>query len=355
MGSSGKPAAGTGFSLGSDNHSGVHPTILAAVVAANGGHVPAYGMDDLSQAAVATLCRRFGASSAHLVFNGTAANVLALGALVPSHGSILCADSAHIHNDECAAPERALGCKLQAVPTADGKLTPAMLEPLLWRRGDQHVAQPTVISISQPTEWGTLYSLDELRELVAFARRQRLRVHVDGARLVNAAAALAVDLAALGGELGIDALSLGGTKNGLMGGEAVLLFDPALGGELRYRRKQHMQLGSKMRFVAAQFLAWLADDLWREMALHANAMAARLGQAAARLPQVQMRQRVQSNAIFARLPPAWLAPLRAQAFFYLWHAPSHEVRWMTSFDTPVTAIDAFVARLQGLAADADAA
>lgn len=336
--------------FGSDNHSGVHPEILAAITAANTGHAPAYGTDPISEAAYALFREHFGDVSVFFVFGGTAANVLALATLAQPFEAILCSDCAHIQVDECGAPERFIGAKLLLGQAPHGKLHPDALRPHLIRGGDQHFAQPRVLSITQPTELGTVYSLDELRALAAFAQAHHLKVHMDGARLVNAAAALDVPLRDIVQAANVDVLSFGGTKNGLLMGEAVVFFNKDAARTFKYTRKQGMQLPSKMRFVAAQFCAFLGTDLWRRNALHANAMAQALAAEIRAVPGVQITQAVDANAVFARLPAAWVKPLRERAFFYIWDEHTHEARFMTTFDTELRDITAFGTAMRSLAA-----
>ena len=338
----------TAPSLGSDNHSGVHPEIMDAILAVNRGHVPAYGIDPVSQQATEVFRRHFGAVEVALVFNGTAANVLALRSMMPSHAAVLCCSTAHLHVDECAAPEFHVGCKVQAVPHVQGKITPQAIEAQMVRTGDQHYATPRVVSVTQATELGTVYTLEELRAIEATCRTHGLLLHMDGSRLLNAAAYLEVPLKEL--TAGVDVLSFGGTKNGLMLGEAVVFFNSALARDFAYIRKQGMQLGSKLRFVAAQFIALLQGDLWLRNAQHAHAMACRLAAGAAAVPGVRITQPVQSNAVFAQFPRAWLKALRRQSFFYVWSEAPFEVRWMTSFDSTAAQIDAFVDALKEAAA-----
>ena len=327
-----QPTANRGF--GSDNHSGVHPTILEALMAANGGHAPSYGTDPLTRETSKLFQEALGPTAeAFFVFNGTASNVLCLESLVQPHQSILCGITSHLWLDECGAPERYLGSKLVPVPTHAGKLRSEDLEAHLIRRGDQHFAQPGALSITQPTELGTTYSIDELEELIDFARKHALKIHIDGARLGNAASHLGLPLRALAGDLGIDALSFGGTKNGLLGAEAVVLFGQATTAGFRHRRKQAMQLPSKTRFIAAQFSAYLRNDLWKEIASHANHMAKVLHHQIATLDTVEVPYPVESNAVFALIPKTWVKPLRRSHFFYVWETDPCMVRLMTSFDT----------------------
>ena len=318
----------------SDNNAGVHPRVLDAVRAANQGHAVAYGDDAYTERAVRLFRERFGGSAeVFFVFGGTGANVAALAALTRPHHAVVCAETAHVNVDECGAPERFAGCKLVALPTPDGKLRPGQVEPLLARRGDQHHVQPRVVTVSQPTELGTVYTVEELARLAEFAHREGMLLHVDGARLANAAAHLGAPLSELTAGAGVDVLSFGGTKNGMMYGEAVVFFDPALAADFRFVRKQCAQLPSKMRFVAAQFTALLTEDLWLETASHANRMARALAEELRRIPRVELTQPVESNAVFAVLPPAAVERVRERFFFYVWDERTSEVRLMCSFDT----------------------
>ncbi len=343
----------------SDNYAGVHPRVMAALAAANdgpeyGGPAPAYGADALTQAALARFKEVLGESAeAFFVFLGTAANVLALKAMTRPHHAVLCASTAHINVDECGAPEAQLGCKLFHVDTPDGKLTPALLRPFLLHLGNEHHNQPRVVSIAQATELGTLYTQGEIRALANFAHDNGMFLHMDGARLGNAAAALGVGLRELTADAGVDALSFGGTKNGLMFGEAVVFFRPELARDFQYLRKQAMQLCSKMRFIAAQFLALLENDLWRENAAHANAMAGLLATRLAHAPGVAIAQAPQTNAVFATLKPEAIARLQERFAFYVWNHEANLVRWMTSFATTEAEVEAFAlaVRLEAKAGD----
>src|SRR5256714_5408967 len=291
--------------FGSDNHAGVLPEVLDAIAAANVGHARSYGADEWTARAEERFRAHFGEqASAFLVFNGTAANVVGLRALLRPYEAVVCAETAHLNVDECGAPEFNAGIKLLAVPTPDGKLTPELVAPRLTRFGDEHAVQPRVISISQSTELGTVYSAAEVAALAELAHEQGLLLHVDGARLANAAAALDAPLRALTTDAGVDALSFGGTKNGLLAGQAIVLLRAGLDAPMPYLRKQSMQLASKMRFLAAQFDALLDGDAWRAPAAHANAMAARLAEAGPTLPGGMITQPVQANAVFALLPPS---------------------------------------------------
>jgi threonine aldolase len=331
----------------SDNNAGIHPVILEAIARANVGHALAYGGDPWTERAVARFREHLGSHvDVHFVFNGTGANVLGLSALLKPYHAILCSESAHINVDECGAPEKATGCKLVDIPTPDGKLTPALVEPRIRGLGDQHHVQPRVISISQSTEMGTVYTPEEIRALADLAHRHGLYLHMDGARISNAAAALGVPLRAITTDAGVDVLSFGGTKIGLMMGEAVVVFEPKLAPDFRFLRKQGMQLASKMRFVAAQFDALLRDDLWRRSAEHANRMARLLAAEAARVPGVALARPVEANAVFPILPARAAEALLQDWLFYPWDPARGEYRWVCSFDTTEGDVKAFVSALR---------
>ena len=334
-------------SFASDNGAGVHPAVLAAIAAANHGHASAYGNDAWTASASDALRAAFGGAAEVLfTFGGTGANVVALATITRRYDAILCADSAHIFNSECAAVEHFCGGKLLPIATSDGKLSPALLAPALGPTRGVHQTRARVVSITQPTEWGVLYSVDEMRALTDFAHAHELLVHVDGARYANAAAALGVSLAGLSADVGVDVLSFGGTKNGLLGAEAVLLFDPALALEAAYARKQATQLASKMRFIAAQFLAYLENDLWRELASHANAMAQRLAIVLGDVAGLELVCPVQTNMLFPRLPRGVLDALQRDHYFYTWRDSDAVARWVTSFDTTREDIDLFAAAVK---------
>ena len=338
----------------SDNSAGIHPEVLAAIAAANEGHALAYGADRWTESALGLFRAEFGEDSGtYLVYGGTGANVVGLGTLLQPWDAVLCAATAHINVDECGAPERFLGCKLLPLQTTDGKLRPEMIRDTVGVLGPDHQAhhvRPRVISISQSTEYGTVYRPDELRALSAVAREYGLLLHMDGARLGNAAAALDVPLRALTTDAGVDVLSFGGTKNGAMGAEAVVIFDRGRDESARFGRKQATQLPSKMRYVAAQFEALLRNGLWRRNAAHANRMARRLAEGAASVPGVAITQSVDANAVFARLPGDRIAPLQEKRFFYVWDAAGDEVRWMCSFDTTEQDVDDFVGEIRAVLA-----
>jgi threonine aldolase len=327
----------------SDNHAGVHPEVIAAIAAANVGHAAAYGDDPWTARAQERFREHFGpAAQAYPVFNGTGANVLCIEALTHPWEGVVCARSAHMNVDECGAPERA-GRKLLVLDTPDGRLTPELVAPLLVRIGDEHVVQPRVISITQSTELGTVYPPDAVAALAEWAHAHDMLLHVDGARLCNAATALGVPLRALTSDAGADALSFGGTKNGVMGAEAVVLLRDDVAEGFRYRRMRAMQLASKMRFVSAQLEALLAGDLWQRSAAHANAMARRLHAAVRDLPGLTITQPVEANVVFAVLAPEATERLQRDWPFYVWDENTGEVRWMCSWDTTPEDVDAFAA------------
>ncbi|MDT5156923.1 MAG: threonine aldolase [Acidobacteriota bacterium] len=318
----------------SDNNAGVHPRVLDSVRSANQGHVVAYGDDIYTETAVGRFREQFGAGvEVFFIFGGTGANVLSLSALMRPYEAVVCAETAHINVDECGAPEKFAGCKLIDLSTPDGKLRVEQIEPLLTRAGDQHHVQPRVVSISQPTELGTVYAVEELKRIADFAHARGLLLHMDGARLANAAAHLGVSLRELTAGAGVDVLSFGGTKNGMMYGEAVVFFDPSLAEGFKFVRKQGAQLPSKMRFIAAQFTALFAEDLWLETATHANRMAQLVAAALREIPQVRLTQPVESNAVFAVVPRESIERIRERFFFYVWNEQTSEVRLMCSFDT----------------------
>lgn len=334
----------TGKSFGSDNHAGIHPSVLAAIMAANAGDAVAYGDDQLTQTALARLCAASGARQAYLVFNGTAANILGLSLMLRPFEAVICAESSHVNVDECGAAEQLLGCKLLPVATPDGKLTPDLVATRLTGLGDEHRVQPRVIQIAQVTELGTCYSLAELRDLRDFGRERGLMIYLDGARVANAAAHLDCTLADIAA--GADVLSFGGTKNGALAVEAVLVMTDGLAAGARYRRKQLIQLASKMRFLAAQAEALLTDDLWLASARHANAMAQRLARALDVLPGVRLAFPVESNGVFAELGRQQAARLQREWDFHIWSDSADGrcvARWMTAFDTSEEDVDRLAA------------
>jgi threonine aldolase len=330
----------------SDNHAGVHPDVLASIADANAGHAASYGGDPWTAGALQRFREHFGpAAEAFPVFNGTAANVLCLEAMTQPWEAVVCARTAHLNVDECGAPERA-GRKLLAVDTPDGRLEPEMVAPLLQRIGDEHVSQPRVISITQSTELGTVYAPDAIAALADWAHAHDMLLHLDGARLANAAAALGCSLGALTTDVGVDAVSFGGTKNGAMGAEAVVLLRAGLAAGFLYRRKQAMQLGSKLRYVSAQLDALLTNDLWRRNAEHSNAMAQRLANGVRDIDGVHMTQPVEANVVFAIIDPAVTERLQRDWPFYVWDENTGEVRWMAAWDTTPEDVDAFAADIR---------
>ncbi|MFM8954053.1 MAG: threonine aldolase family protein [Planctomycetaceae bacterium] len=337
-------AAWRGFA--SDNYAGPHPDVLAAVAAATAGHAAAYGGDDVTARLDAAVKREFGPTAeAFPMFNGTGANVVALASLIRGRGAVVCAETAHVHVDEGGAPEAIAGIKLWTVATADGRLTPALVDTQAWGFDDVHRARPAVVSITQSTELGTVYAPAEIRALADQAHAHGMRLHVDGARLANAAASLGVSLGGVTSALGVDAVTFGGTKNGALGAEAVIVFDPETAEAVRRLRKTFGQLPSKMRFISAQLLALLEGGLWQRNASHANAMAARLAAAVGGIPGVSIVRPVQANAVFAVLPADVTARLQTKHRFYTWNQVTGEVRWMCSWDTTPADIDAFAADL----------
>lgn len=343
-----EPSADTfcrGFA--SDNFAGIHARILERIAAVNHGHAMAYGDDAVTARARASFDRLFEqAVSTHFVFNGTAANVLALMAFQKPYGTVLCSDLAHLWNDESTAPERTLGMRVTPLPSVDGKIDPTALADVLGRGHGVHGAVPVALTITQPTEVGTLYTVDELRILSGLAHAHGLGVHVDGARLGCAVAALGTSARAMLLEGGVDVVSFGGTKQGMLCGEAVVFLTPGLDADFPYWQKLGMQLASKTRFISAQFEALLEDDLWIENGQRANAMASRLHRAVQDLPCVEVAFPVQANSVFARIPVDLLEPLQRETFFWPWDARAGLVRWMCAFDSTPGDIDRFVATLR---------
>jgi threonine aldolase len=341
------PAALSRKSFGSDNHAGAHPAVLDALSQASRGDVTAYGDDPWTARVTAQLSDEFGASGVFFVFNGTGANVLGISLMLRPYEAVICAEGAHLNVDECGAAERIIGCKLLTVPAADGKLTPELITTRLGGRGDEHRAQPRAVAITQATEVGTCYTVQELRQLGDFCHANGLLVYTDGARLANAAAFLGCSLADLAAH--VDVLSFGGTKNGAVGAEALIVMNPSLAADVPFQRKQQMQLASKMRYLAAQFGALLDGQLWLSNARHANAMARRLADGVSGVPGVRLWQPVESNGVFAALDPALVEPLQREWNFYIWDAGEHVARWMAAFDTTEEDVDAFVAAIRAAA------
>jgi len=324
----------------SDNNAGVHPDVLKAIASANEGHTPSYGHDPWTERAEAIFRDHFGEdASVWLVLNGTAANVLGLQAVTRPHHAVVCARGAHIDVDECGAPERFTGCKLIPVVTSDGKLRPDDITRQLHSVGDEHRVQPRVVSITQATELGTVYSAAEVSRLAAIAHRHDLLLHMDGARIANAAVSLGIPFRQFTADAVVDLLSFGGTKNGLMAAEAVVFLGGLRPEEMPFIRKQGMQLASKMRFVAAQFIALLGTDLWRRNAEQANRMARLLADRLREVPGLTLTQAVEANGVFARVPPAHISASQGENCFHLWNPEISEVRWMTAWDTTVDDVE----------------
>lgn len=331
----------------SDNNSGAHPAVLVSIADANDGHAHAYGDDPWTARGVRALRGHVGdGADVFFVFNGTGANVTGLSSLLGPGDAVVCPASAHIAVDECGAPERFTGCKVLTLPTSDGKLTPVDVVPLLAVHGVQHHSQPKVISISQVAETGTVYSVEEVRALADLAHEHGMLLHMDGARVANAAVALGVPIRAFTTDAGVDVLSFGGTKNGLLFGEAACFLTPGLAERYLYQRKSGAQLASKMRFVGAQFAAVYGSSLWHELASHANAMAARLA-AGAQAAGVELAWRAQANEVFAILPARVVPALRAVTDFYDWETRGDTVvvRWVCSWDTTEKDVERFVAAI----------
>lgn len=332
----------------SDNYAGVHPEIMDALVRANADHAGSYGGDPYTERAVSLFRQHFGEDAqVYLVYNGTAANTLGLSAITKSYNSIICSSLAHINVDESTAPEKFTGCKLITIDSPDCKLQPEQIEAKIQRVGDQHHPQVKVISISQSTEYGTVYTADEIRSISAVARKHGLYLHMDGSRISNAAVSLGADFRSFTRDAGVDVLSFGGTKNGMMFGEAVVFFDQQLATDFLYIRKQGMQLHSKMRFIGAQFEALLSNDLWKRNAMHANKMARKLADVIKQYGGT-ITQSVDANGVFAMLPVSMIAPLQEERFFYIWNDVTNEIRLMCSFETREEDIEAFGRRMRAL-------
>ena len=334
----------SGRAFASDNWAGVHPEVLEAMAAANVGHVPSYGADHYTLDAIDRIAAEVGEDSEiFLVFSGTAANVLCLQSMVLSHQAVICAETAHVHTSECGAAEKHIGCKLLPVPSPNGKITVAGIREHLHDIGNEHHVQPRAITITQATEYGTVYTPQEIRVIADFAHANSLLLHMDGARIFNAAAYLDVPLRAITGDAGVDALSFGGTKNGLIAGEAVVFFKRVLADDFEFRRMQGMQLSSKMRFIAAQFSALLTNGLWKRSAAHANSMAQLLASELAGIDGVSLTQAVEANEVFVTMPREIIPKLQDQWPFHVWNEETSEARLITSFDTEESDIADFAA------------
>lgn len=327
----------------SDNYAGIHPEIMDAIIKANPGHAGSYGNDDFTKHATSKFKSLFDQTvEVFFVYNGTGANVLSLSAMTQSFHSIICSDLAHINVDESTAPEKFLGCKLISIPTQDGKIYPAQVEAKIMRVGDQHHPQAKVVSISQTTEYGTVYSIEEVKALSAVCKKYHLLLHMDGSRISNATVSLGKNFREFTLDAGVDVLSFGGTKNGMMFGEAVVFLNPSLADQFSFVRKQGMQLHSKMRYISAQFVALLSNDLWKRNATQANRMAKRLEAGLLNFPQIKITQSVDANGIFAIVPPSAIPILQQSGFFYVWNEVLSEVRLMCSWDTKEEDVDGFL-------------
>ncbi len=334
-------------SFASDNNSGVHPLVMEALNRANADHALGYGDDKWTEEAVVKIKEAFTPDCLPLfVFNGTGSNVVALQAMTRSYHSIICAETAHIYVDECGSPVKMTGAQIRPIATVDGKLTPQLIQPYLHGIGDQHHSQPHAIYISQCTELGTIYTSEELKQLTEFAHSNGLYVHMDGARIANACASLQLSLKELTVDCGIDILSFGGTKNGLMMGECVIIFNKDLQHDARFIRKQSAQLASKMRYLSCQFTAYLTDDLWLKNATHANEMADKLYQALKDEPEISFTQRAESNQLFLTMPRPIIDRMLESYFFYFWNESNNEIRLVTSFDTTEEDVNQFIQLLK---------
>lgn len=332
--------------FGSDNHATVHPDLISALLKANIGHEPSYGTDPYSENAIQEFKKIFGQDiTVSFVFNGTAANVLALASLIESYQSVLCTDVSHIYNDECGAPEVIARTKLIPIKSKNGKFTVDELKKHFIRLGDQHYSQVAAISITQPTELGTVYSLDELHQIIDWAKKNHLKVHMDGARFTNAAYSLNCQMQDL--ITGVDCLSFGGTKNGFLFGEAVIHFQKK-NERVKFLRKQFLNLPSKTRFIGAQFSQFLNDQLWFQIAQHSCQLANKLANELKQFQEVQITQPVQSNAVFCQFPQEWLKPLRKNKFFYIWDEHTKECRLMMSWDNTEDDLNDFISTIKDL-------
>ncbi len=339
--------------LASDNYAGILPGIIEAIAEANVAHETSYGFDTYTNLAKEEFQKLFGNNiEVTYAFNGTGANVLGISCDTQSFNSIFCSQHAHVFVDESTAPETFTGCRLFPLPTDEqGKISAETLQKAIIRKGDEHHPQPKVLTISQPTEYGTLYTIDELKALSAVLNEHEMIFHVDGARFFNALAAMNCSTKEMISETGVDILSVGGTKAGLMIGEAIVFLKPELAKDLKYRQKQSMQLASKMRFISVQFLKLLKDELWKPSASHANAMAALLAKGLSAIPQVQITRNVETNAVFAILPSGWIEELQREMFFYRWKEATGEVRLMCSFDTTPEEIELFIQKARELSSE----
>ncbi len=327
----------------SDNNSGVHPDIMEALLKVNIGHAVGYGDDKYTAIAIQKFKETLGSEVEVLfVYNGTGANVIAIQALARPFNSVICSNLSHINMDECGAPEKQSGCKLLPVDISDAKLTVELIKQHMHGFGFEHHSQPGMVSITQATEMGTVYTINEIKEIADYVHSKGLYFHMDGARISNAAVSLGCTLQEMTFDAGVDVLSFGGTKNGVMFGEAVLFANAKLAANIKYIRKQTTQLHSKMRYVGAQFTALLSDDLWKRNAVHANKMAGLLAEKLSTIPEIEITQKVEANGVFCIVPDYLIEPLQKEFFFYVWDESRNEVRWMTSFDTTIEDVESFV-------------
>ncbi|MCX7987539.1 MAG: aminotransferase class V-fold PLP-dependent enzyme [Bacteroidales bacterium] len=339
----------------SDNHAGCHPNILEAIAQCNNGHVKAYGDDEYTQKAI-TLLQEIFETNGEIIFtyNGTASNVLSIALCCQSFEAVLCAETAHINTDECGALEKFVGCKIIPINTTDGKISIKDLEQFLFMKGNVHHNQPRVISISQPTELGTIYTVEEIKELTSWVHKHDMYIHIDGARIANATVSLATPISNFTTHIGVDVVTFGGSKNGMLFGEAIIILNRNLEGRIKYFQKQGMQLLSKMRYIGAQYIAYLQDDLWLKNANHANQMARLLEKNVYGIPHIDIAQKVQSNSVFARIPNTIVEPLQNFSYFYKWeekhtHYNNDQlVRWMCSFNTQKEHVLDFTATIKKL-------
>jgi threonine aldolase len=332
--------------FGSDNHAPIHPSLLASLQEVNFGHFPSYGNDPWTEKVSECFRNHFGPQvESSFVFNGTAANTLAIKSCLQSYQAVICSDISHIFWDECGAPEFIAGTKLIPVKTKNGKIIPEHLNDVWIRRGDQHFSQPQMISITQPTEVGTVYTMDELKIIIEWAKTKKLIVHIDGARLANAAVFLNRTFKEFTTDLGVDIVSFGGSKNGFMLGEAVLFLDPSLYQNFKYIRKQCLQLPSKSRFIASQFLAYFENDLWKQIATHSCHMAGQLTNELKKFSNLKIVYPVESNAVFVQIPKNLVKEIRKDYFFYVWDEKDFTCRLMMCWDTQVDDIAAFAERI----------
>lgn len=336
-------------SFASDNYSGVHPAVFEALQRANAEHAGSYGSDEYTTRAVNKFKEHFGSEAeVFFVYNGTGANVLGLTTITQSFNYIICAEGAHINVDESTAPEKFLGCKLVTIPTTDGKITPAQVREKIQRLGDQHHPQAKVISISQASEYGTVYTTEEVKALSAVAKEHNMFLHMDGSRIANAAVTLNKPFVEFTKNAGVDVLSFGGTKNGMMFGEAIVFFQPELAKNFVYQRKQGMQLHSKMRFISAQFEALLTNDLWKKNAQHTNTLAQKLGEGLSAIEGIRVTQKIEANGVFAIFPAHIIEPMQKEFPFYVWNDKLNEVRLMCSWDTTNDEVESLVGKVKAL-------